>query len=112
MLALDIRITSIYPPVTQGGIRGYASATIGGCFAVQGIKIVEGGKDGLFISMPSRKTSDGYKEVCFPVTAEFRGQLYSAVLDAYKQALALVQEPVQTTFPPKENSQTNQQQMV
>ena len=46
---LDVRITSMYPPGVQGGIRAYASATIAGCFAVRGIKIVEGGKDGLFI---------------------------------------------------------------
>ena len=67
---LDVRITSMYPPGVQGGIRAYASATIAGCFAVRGIKIVEGGKDGLFMSMPSRKTQDGYKDICFPVTEE------------------------------------------
>lgn len=53
---LDVRITSMYPPGVQGGIRAYASATIAGCFAVRGIKIVEGGKDGLFMSMEKRDT--------------------------------------------------------
>ena len=91
MPTLDIRITSMYPPGQQGGTRAYASATIDGCFAVRGIKIVEGGRDGLFVSMPSRKTQDGYKEVCFPVTAEFREQLHSAVLDAYQQAITMAQ---------------------
>ena len=38
---LDVRITSMYPPGVQGGIRAYASATIAGCFAVRGINIVE-----------------------------------------------------------------------
>lgn len=75
---LDVRITSMYPPGVQGGIRAYASATIAGCFAVRGIKIVEGGKDGLFMSMPSRKTQDGYKDICFPVTEEFRNELKQA----------------------------------
>ena len=70
---LDIRITSMYPPGATGGIRAYASATIDGCFGVRGIKVVEGGKDGLF------------------VTAEFRSQLYSAVLDTYHQTLAMAQ---------------------
>ena len=88
---LDIRITSMYPPGTQGSTRAYASATIDGCFAVRGIKIVEGGRDGLFVSMPSRKAQDGYKEVCFPVTAEFREQLHSAVLGAYQQAITQAQ---------------------
>ena len=88
---LDIRITSMYPPGATGGIRAYASATIDGCFGVRGIKVVEGGKDGLFVAMPSRKTQDGYKDICFPVTAEFRSQLYSAVLDTYHQTLAMAQ---------------------
>ena len=35
---LDVRITSMYPPGVQGGIRAYASATIAGCFAVRGIR--------------------------------------------------------------------------
>lgn len=53
MPTLDIRITSMYPPGQQGGTRAYASATIDECFAVRGIKVVEGGRDGLFVSMPS-----------------------------------------------------------
>lgn len=88
---LDVRITSMYPPGAQGGTRAIASATIADCFAVRGIKIVEGGKDGLFVSMPSRKTQDGYKDICFPVTAEFRKELHQAVLGAYEQALTMAQ---------------------
>lgn len=88
---VEIKISSMYPPGQQGGTRAYASATIDGCFAVRGIKVVEGGRDGLFVSMPSRKTVDGYKEVCFPVTAEFREQLHNAVMDAYKQAITMAQ---------------------
>ena len=93
MPALDIRITSMYPPGSPKKIRAYASATIDGCFAVRGIKVVEDGKDGLFVSMPSRKAQDEYKEICFPVTAEFREQLYSGVMNAYHQALTMAQEP-------------------
>lgn len=98
---LDVRITSMYPPGSQGGTRAIASATIAGCFAVRGIKIVEGGKDGLFVSMPSRKTQDGYKDICFPVTAEFRKELHQAVLGAYEQALTMAQTAApQTAAPP------------
>lgn len=94
MPTLDIRINSMYPPGPKGSIRAYASATIDGCFAVRGIKIVEGGEEkGLFVAMPSRKTVEGYKEVCFPVTAEFREQLHNAVMDAYQQAITMAQTP-------------------
>lgn len=98
----------MYPPGQQGGTRAYASATIDGCFAVRGIKIVEGGRDGLFVSMPSRKTVDGYKEVCFPVTAEFRDQLHRAVMDAYQQAISMAQNP-QAPQQEQGESQTGQQ---
>ena len=90
---VEIKISSMYPPGQQGGIRAYACATIDGRFAVRGIKVVEGGRDGLFVSMPSRKTVDGYKEVCFPVTAQFRDQLHNAVMEAYQQAFTMAQAP-------------------
>ena len=83
MPTVDVRITSMYPPGEAGSIRGYASATIDSCIGIRGIKVVDGGERGLFVSMPSRKTT----EVCFPVTAEFREQLHNAVLSAYQQAL-------------------------
>mgnify|MGYP000018346532 FL=1 len=103
---LDVRITSMYPPGVQGGIRAYASATIAGCFAVRGIKIVEGGKDGLFMSMPSRKTQDGYKDICFPVTEEFRNELKQAVLGAYGEALSMAQASTLQTAPLKIQGRT------
>ena len=40
------------PKQEKGSILAFASADIGGCFAVTGIKIVEG-KDGPFVAMPS-----------------------------------------------------------
>ena len=91
MPKLDIRITTLQPPGSQGGIRAHASMTIDDCFGVRGIRVVEGGKNGLFVAIPSRKTENSYKDICFPVTAEFRSQLYSAVLDTYHQTLAMAQ---------------------
>ena len=64
---VEVKINSMYPPGASGGIRAYASATVDGCLGIRGIKVVEGGRDGLFVSMPSRKTENGYKEICFPV---------------------------------------------
>lgn len=93
MPEIEVRINSMYPPGSQGSIRAYASVDIDKCFAVQGIKVVEGGENGLFVSMPSRKTQNGYKDVCFPVTAEFREKLHTAVLDAYQQAITMAQTP-------------------
>ena len=98
---LDVRITSMYrqghreepeplhPPRSPVVCR-------------PGNQIVEGGKDGLFVSMPSRKTQDGYKDICFPVTAEFRKELHQAVLGAYEQALTMAQTAAPQTAAPQE----------
>lgn len=59
---VDVKINSMYPPGASGGIRAYASATVDGRLGIRGIKVVEGGRDGLFVSMPSRKTENGHKE--------------------------------------------------
>lgn len=65
--------------------KGLASITLDGVFVVSGLKVVEGGK-GLFVSMPSRKDSKGeYKDICFPVTKDFRDQIIKTVLDAYAE---------------------------
>ncbi len=108
---VEIKISSMYPPGQPGGIRAYAYATIAGCMGIRGIKVVEGGRDGLFVSMPSRKTVDGYKEVCFPVTAEFRNELHNAVLSAYQQAFTMAQAPAaQQEAPEGVTSQESQQE--
>ena len=102
---VDVKINSMYPPGASGGIRAYASVTMDGCLGIRGVKVVEGGRDGLFVSMPSRKTENGYKEICFPVTKEFREQLHKAVLDSYQQAVAMNQAPAQPQEAPAEQSQ-------
>ena len=72
---------------TEGNVKTVASATLDDSFAVRGIKIVDG-KKGLFLDMPSYKTSNGeYKDICFPITQECRKQLNDAVIGAYEQAI-------------------------
>ena len=89
----DVKIHSIHP---EGTMRANASVNIYGDFAVRGVKVMEGAK-GLFVSMPSYKAGNGeYKDICFPVTKEFREQLNQAVLDAYHQALTQSQNQGQT----------------
>ena len=102
---LDVRITSMYPPGVQGGNTPHASPTIAGCIAIRGIQIVEGGKDGLLMSTTRRKTQDGYKDICFPVTEEFRNELKQAVLGAYGEALSMAQASTLQTAPPQNPGQ-------
>ena len=82
-LQFDVRIQSIQPGES---IKGTASVNINGAFAIRGVKIIEG-SNGLFVSMPSYKAGNEYKDICFPITQECRKQLNDAVIGAYEQAL-------------------------
>lgn len=68
-------------------LKGVASITIDECFVVHDIKIIEG-NDGPFISMPSKKTSDGqFKDIAHPINTETREEIKDAVLEAYNKAV-------------------------
>jgi len=83
-MKVDVKISSIRP---EGNVRAYASINLNDCFAIRNVKVVDSSK-GLFIAMPSYKAGNGeYKDICFPVTKEFREQLNNAVIDAYHKAL-------------------------
>lgn len=78
----DIKITKMQDE--NSNLLGYADVNFGGSFAVKAIKIMNG-NNGPFVSMPSYKSAkDGeYKDICFPITADFREKLYDDILAAY-----------------------------
>lgn len=85
----DIRV---YPYESdKSNTKAFVSVTIGGVFAISNITVVEG-KKGLFVSMPQRLQGKGrnaeYKDICFPVTKEFREELYTKILDEYEAVSA------------------------
>ena len=72
-------------------IKGFATVVFGDSFKITNIAILENKDKGeFFVSMPryrsnERDESNGviYKDVCNPITAEFREELYTNILDAY-----------------------------
>ena len=89
-LIFDVKIQSMKP---NESIKATASVNINDAFAIRGVKVIEGSK-GLFVSMPSYKAGNDYKDICFPITAECRTQLNEAVLGAYEQAISQGQSSV------------------
>lgn len=77
----------IYGPSKNGNELANATVTLNDCFAVRGIQIKEG-KNGPFVSMPSRLVKGEYKDYCFPCTKEFKQQFDRTILDAYHQSLS------------------------
>ncbi len=68
-------------------LKGFANVTFDNAFVVRGMKIISG-LTGFFVSMPSRKRSDGtYQDIAHPITPAMRKQLEEAVLKAYQNAL-------------------------
>lgn len=67
----------------EGKLRAYVTVTFDNCFVIHNVKIIEG-KSGLFIAMPSRKTSTGeYKDVAHPISPEFRTELQDKIISEY-----------------------------
>lgn len=84
-LPMQINV-KIYRPSVKGPILADASVNLNGCFAVRGVQVKEG-KNGPFVSMPSRQVRGGYRDICFPCTPEFKRTFDQAVLEAYQVEL-------------------------
>ncbi len=82
---------------TTNNVKGLCTVTFGDSFAVRNISIVESKKGGNFVSMPSFKTKtvddEGnpvFKDIAFPITKEFREELYSKIMESFES-----KEPVE-----------------
>ena len=68
---------------SEDKLKAFANVTLDGEFVVRGVKVIQG-SNGYFVSMPSRRRSDGtYQDICHPVNPPMRRKLEMAVLDAY-----------------------------
>ena len=93
-LKLDVRVRPIAP---MGNLLAYANVTIGGCFKVDGFRICSSEK-GLYVNMPSTQDGKGgWRDVCWPVTADFRKQLCDALIEGYGQAIENLQATLEAT---------------
>ncbi len=69
-------------------LKAVASITIDDEIVVHDIKVING-KDGYFLSMPSRKTNEGeFKDIVHPIKTEVREMLKEKILAEYEKALA------------------------
>ncbi len=85
-----LRFTVKVTPMKRedSSLRGLGRIFLEDNFVISNVKMVEG-KNGMFISMPDYRTEkykDGkpvYREIAFPVTKEFREQLFGAFEQEY-----------------------------
>ena len=85
---IDVKINSIS---MEGNILATASINLNQCLAIRNVRLMNGEK-AMFLSMPSYRTGNGeFRDICFPITAEFRTQMTEALTSAYKEALTIQQ---------------------
>ena len=78
----DVRLRKI---IDSGKLKAVASITIDDVFVVHDIKVIEGDK-GLFIAMPSKRSTDGeYRDIAHPISSETRASLQKLILDEYQK---------------------------
>jgi stage V sporulation protein G len=70
-------------PIDEEKLRAFVSVVIDHCFMVNDIKIIQG-RDGLFISMPSRRKKNGdFKDIAHPLNNDTRRSLEDQILLEY-----------------------------
>lgn len=80
-------------PIQEEKLKAFVSIVFDQCFMINDIKIIQG-RDGLFISMPSRKKKNGeFKDVAHPLNNETRRMIEEKVLAEYDAALRERGEP-------------------
>ena len=93
-LKLDVNVRPIAP---MGNLLAFANVTIGDCFKIDGFRICSG-ENGLYVNMPSTQDKQGkWRDVCWPVTADFRRQLNDALIEGYGQAIENLQATLEAT---------------
>ncbi|MBP3544241.1 MAG: septation regulator SpoVG [Lachnospiraceae bacterium] len=84
MKITDVRVRKV---AKEGKMKAVVSITLDNEFVVHDIKVIEGDK-GLFIAMPSRKSSDGeYRDIAHPLNSDTRAMIQSIILRSYEEAL-------------------------
>lgn len=78
----DVKITKVE---NSTRVKGIASITIDDSFVVHDIKIIDT-QNGLFVAMPSRRTTAGeFKDIVHPINSEARELIQKAILNEYEK---------------------------
>lgn len=85
MQITDVRVRKV---AKEGKMKAVVSITIDDEFVVHDIKVIEGEK-GMFIAMPSRKSTDGeYRDIAHPLNSVTRDRIQTIILNKYEEAMA------------------------
>lgn len=93
-LKLDVSVRPIAP---MDNLLGFANITINDCFVVEGFRICSS-ENGLYVNMPSQQDKNGnWRDMCKPITADFRRQLTDAIVEGYGVAIEKLQATLEAS---------------
>ena len=85
----QVRITLL----EKDSLRAMASVKVADVFYVTGLRVIEG-RNGLFVSMPSKKLPSGeYQDIAFPASKAVRDEIQNLILDAYHREAGVGANP-------------------
>ncbi len=86
----SIKLNAVSNP--DKSVKAFATVTFGDCFKITNIAVVKTHEGEPFVSMPSFKSKERnernqpmYKDVCNPITGDFRKELYVDILSLYEE---------------------------
>lgn len=91
---MDIKVTVTPMQNQEGCLKANAAILFNNVFKVTGIRIGISQKGNVFVSMPDYKTGklddagkDIYQDIAYPVTRQFRQELYDEVVKEFKTVM-------------------------
>lgn len=84
---MKITEVKVYPVQESGRLKAYATMVFDDCFIIRDLKIIEG-DNGLFVSMPSRRRKDGFRDIVHPLNSETRKMVEDAIVLEYNKNAA------------------------
>lgn len=75
---------------TEKSVKAFATLTFGESFKITNIAVLTNNEGRTFVSMPryrsnERKNEAVYKDICNPITKDFREELYDNILELYDE---------------------------
>lgn len=86
---MKITEVKVYPVQDSGRLKAYATMVFDDAFIIRDLKIIEG-DSGLFVSMPSRRRKDGFRDIVHPLNSETRQNVENAIIEEYTKSVVEV----------------------
>lgn len=82
-MRMKIKVKATKIAIPGSNLMGLASISFGKDIFIRSIELMKGKDDKIFVSFPSVKIGNTYKEVCNPINKEFRKKLTDAIMESY-----------------------------